>query len=247
MDSHLAAVSFENAFDSNYLRNWCIAKGTTKQPEAHEGYTQIIANDRGHLLPSVPRSKANPWGTFMGTWQMPLQIPPARINLTARSTAAANRLLNWVQKNPDLLNASNGLCPEIRGHPQDSGPRGNRNTPKPQEKTATPKAVQETPPSSPAANSPAAKSPVPTPPPSRSLSNASPAPHPPPNQICSCYCTCCCCSPAKIAPKRSLTPEAYSSSNEPEDQEIQERNIENEEPQQEKGAPAPLSTKKITE
>ncbi|XP_051854214.1 protein Flattop isoform X2 [Antechinus flavipes] len=236
MASNYTANQFENAFDANYLRNWCIAKGSKKQPEAHEGYTQIIANDRGHLLPSVPRSKANPWGTFMGTWQMPLQIPPARINLTARSTAAANRLLNW---------------------PQDSGPRGNRNTPKLQEKTATPKAVQETPPPSPAANSPAAQSPAPNSPaanspaptssPSRSLPNASPPPHPPPNQICSCYCTCCCCRPAKIAPKRSSTSEVYSSSNEPEDQEIQERNIENEEAQQEKGAPAPLSPKKITE
>lgn len=31
---------------------------------AHEGYTQVIANDRGHLLPSVPRSKVRPSPPF---------------------------------------------------------------------------------------------------------------------------------------------------------------------------------------
>ena len=27
-----------------------------------------IANDRGHLLGGIPRSKTSPWGTFTGTW-----------------------------------------------------------------------------------------------------------------------------------------------------------------------------------
>ena len=41
-----------------------------QRPSALEGYTQPIANDRGHLLPGVPRSKVSPWGEFMGTWDM---------------------------------------------------------------------------------------------------------------------------------------------------------------------------------
>uniref|UniRef100_A0A8B9W5V6 Protein Flattop n=1 Tax=Bos mutus grunniens TaxID=30521 RepID=A0A8B9W5V6_BOSMU len=86
---------------------------------SHEGYTQIIANDRGHLLPSVPRSKASPWGSFMGTWQMPLKVPPARATLTSRTAAGAASLTRWIQKNPDLLKASNGLRPEIFGKPHD--------------------------------------------------------------------------------------------------------------------------------
>ncbi|KAG3281124.1 hypothetical protein H1C71_031738 [Ictidomys tridecemlineatus] len=86
---------------------------------SHEGYTQIIANDRGHLLPSVPRSKVSPWGTFMGTWQMPQKIPPARVTLTSRTTAGAASLTEWIQKNPDLLKACNGLRPEILGKPND--------------------------------------------------------------------------------------------------------------------------------
>ncbi|XP_036624102.1 protein Flattop [Trichosurus vulpecula] len=242
MASNYSANQFENTFAPNFLRNWCVAKDDKKHPKTHDGYTQIIANDRGHLLPSVPRSKTSPWGTFMGTWQMPLQIPPARVTLTSRSTAAANRLINWVHKNPDLLNASNGLRPEIRGHPQDLGPRGKDRSPKPPEKkTATPKAVQEIPHPSSAVNSP----------PSRGLPNTSPAPLTPPNRIrlCSCSCSCTCSRALKSAPNSPMTPEACHGGNKLEGQEIQERNIEksNEEPQQETEAPAPLSPKEITE
>ncbi|XP_017397085.1 protein Flattop-like [Cebus imitator] len=55
----------------------------------------------------------------MGTWQMPLKIPPARVTLTSRTTAGAASLTKWIQKNPDLLKASNGLRPEILGKSHD--------------------------------------------------------------------------------------------------------------------------------
>ncbi|XP_036290313.2 protein Flattop [Pipistrellus kuhlii] len=139
MATNYSANQYEKAFSAKYLQNWCLAK-PTKEPSlkpqyslrfasaslpfpqsipSHEGYTQIIANDRGHLLPSVPRSKASPWGSFMGTWQMPLKIPPARVTLTSRTAAGAASLTKWIQKNPDLLKASNGLRPEILGKPQE--------------------------------------------------------------------------------------------------------------------------------
>ncbi|XP_068393715.1 protein Flattop [Eschrichtius robustus] len=110
---------YEKAFSPKYLQNWSLAKPTKERISSHEGYTQIIANDRGHLLPSVPRSKASPWGSFMGTWQMPLKVPPARVTLTSRTAAGAASLTKWIQKNPDLLKASNGLHPEILGKPRD--------------------------------------------------------------------------------------------------------------------------------
>ncbi|EDL39134.1 protein Flattop isoform 2 [Mus musculus] len=110
---------YEKAYLPTYLQNWSPARPTKEKIAAHEGYTQIIANDRGHLLPSVPRSKASPWGSFMGTWQMPLKIPPAKVTLTARTTTAADNLTKWIHKNPDLLNACNGLRPEISGKPFD--------------------------------------------------------------------------------------------------------------------------------
>ncbi|XP_053464203.1 protein Flattop isoform X3 [Nycticebus coucang] len=142
---------YEKAFSPKYLQNWSPAKPTKERISSHEGYTQIIANDRGHLLPSVPRSKANPWGSFMSTWQMPLKIPPARVTLTSRSTAGAASLTKWIQKNPDLLKASNGLRAEILGKPHDP------NHQKKLGKKSTTKTVQQAPsptviPCSPAAN-----------------------------------------------------------------------------------------------
>uniref|UniRef100_A0A8C5S1F7 Protein Flattop n=1 Tax=Laticauda laticaudata TaxID=8630 RepID=A0A8C5S1F7_LATLA len=82
---------------------------------SREGFTQIIANDRGHLLPSIPRSKASPWGSYMTTWDMPLKIPPAKVSLTSRSIDAAARLTEWMNKSAALSQACNGLCPEIKG------------------------------------------------------------------------------------------------------------------------------------
>ncbi|XP_035871717.1 protein Flattop isoform X3 [Phyllostomus discolor] len=143
--ANYSANQYEKAFSAKYLQNWSPARPTKESIPAHEGYTQIIANDRGHLLPSVPRSKvrpsppfsprpearggeppaatvpsnshcnASPWGSFMGTWQMPLRIPPARVSLTSRSAAGAAALTAWIQKDPDFLKASNGLRPEILG------------------------------------------------------------------------------------------------------------------------------------
>ena len=46
-----------------------------QEPIAHSGFSQVIANDRGHLLPGVPRSKECPWGKFVGTWEMPKKLP----------------------------------------------------------------------------------------------------------------------------------------------------------------------------
>lgn len=46
-----------------------------QRPSSYEGFTQIIANDRGHLKQGVPRSKDSPWGGFVGTWEMPKKIP----------------------------------------------------------------------------------------------------------------------------------------------------------------------------
>ncbi|XP_029791607.1 protein Flattop [Suricata suricatta] len=150
MAANYSANQYEKAFSAKYLQNWSPARPTKERISSHEGYTQFIANDRGHLLPSVPRSKASPWGSFMGTWQMPLKVPPARVTLTSRTVASAASLTKWIQENPDLLKASNGLRPEIFGKPHD--PDSQRKLGKPTRKT-----VQQAPsptmiPSSPEAN-----------------------------------------------------------------------------------------------
>ena len=52
-----------------------LALVNNQRPKQNEGFTQILANDRGHILPYVKRSPANPWGNFVGTWQMPNKLP----------------------------------------------------------------------------------------------------------------------------------------------------------------------------
>lgn len=44
------------------------------KPCPGKGTTQIVSNDRGHLLPGIPHSKRSPWGEFVGTWSLPKKI-----------------------------------------------------------------------------------------------------------------------------------------------------------------------------
>ncbi|XP_039248295.2 protein Flattop-like [Styela clava] len=107
MVSHFSANQYEDAFNPKKLRNWTIPRKHKEHPSTLEGFTQIIANDRGHLYNEAPKSKESPWGTFMGTWDMPCKIPPARPSYTARSRDAAKNLHNLKQTSP-LNNAVNG-------------------------------------------------------------------------------------------------------------------------------------------
>ena len=38
-----------------------------------------MSNERGHLLEGVPKSEKNPWGDFVGTWDLPKKIPGIRL------------------------------------------------------------------------------------------------------------------------------------------------------------------------
>ncbi|XP_028910973.1 protein Flattop isoform X2 [Ornithorhynchus anatinus] len=91
-----------------------------------------------------------PWGTFLGTWEMPLRIPPAQLTLTARSAAGAARLTDWLQESRSLTEACNGLRPQIRGKLQEP-PEAPKEGPRvPDRGTATPQAPKGTTPLAPA-------------------------------------------------------------------------------------------------
>ncbi|XP_043914962.1 protein Flattop [Protopterus annectens] len=113
MASSFSANQYDSAFNPSKLQNWTVPKKHKERPSTLEGFAQFIADDRGHLLSSCPRSKVNPWGTFMGTWDMPLKIPPSRVNYTARSADSAERLRCWIHDSP-LNSASNGPCLESK-------------------------------------------------------------------------------------------------------------------------------------
>ncbi|XP_074785144.1 protein Flattop [Athene noctua] len=126
MAARYGAGQYEDAFSSRRLQNWSVPRPGRQCPSLREGSTQIIADDRGHLLPTVPRSQASPWGTFVATWEMPPRIPPARLDLTSRSAAAAARLLGWIRQPTTLTRAHNGLRTEITGKPPE--PQRDRQT-----------------------------------------------------------------------------------------------------------------------
>nr|CAB3226645.1 UPF0740 protein C1orf192-like [Phallusia mammillata] len=117
MSSHFSANQYEDAFNPKKLKNWTVPRKHKERPSTLDGFTQIIATDRGHLKSAIPRSTESPWGTFMGTWDMPRNIPPARPSYTARSARAANNLLNFKETSP-LNNAVNGYKEFSPGKPK---------------------------------------------------------------------------------------------------------------------------------
>lgn len=93
MSLRFSANQYDKAFEPLLLQNWEVPKLHRLRPRAFEGFTQIVANDRGHLLQGVKRSRESPWGTFVGTWDMPLKIPSNHMtNDTARTVEAMERL-----------------------------------------------------------------------------------------------------------------------------------------------------------
>ncbi|XP_011437457.3 protein Flattop homolog [Magallana gigas] len=93
MSLHFSANQYDQAFDPHRLQNWEVPKQFRPRPRAFDGFTQIVANNRGHLLSGVKRSRESPWGNFVGTWDMPLNIPGNKMmNSTARTFHAQVRL-----------------------------------------------------------------------------------------------------------------------------------------------------------
>jgi len=92
MSTHFSANQYEDAFNGKRLQNWTVPHTYKERPSSLEGYTQIVANDRGHLLPGVPKSKQSPWGEFVGTWDMPLRIPGNVTTYMARSGKAVDEI-----------------------------------------------------------------------------------------------------------------------------------------------------------
>jgi len=63
-------------------------------PDKRVGKTQIVATERGHLMPGAARrSLESPWGNFEGTWEMPTKIKGTRADVTtARSMLGMAKL-----------------------------------------------------------------------------------------------------------------------------------------------------------
>ena len=83
MSHSLSANQYEIGFQPKRLLNWELPRTHKSMPDRRIGFTQFIGNDRGHILPTLgKRSTANPWGNFVGTWQLPARIPGPRCTVT---------------------------------------------------------------------------------------------------------------------------------------------------------------------
>lgn len=93
MATNFRANQYENAFKAFKLGNWQVPSNYRETPRTLEGHTKVIATDRGHLESGVPRSRENPWGNFVGTWDLPKEIPGNCTRVTtARTTYGQQQL-----------------------------------------------------------------------------------------------------------------------------------------------------------
>jgi hypothetical protein len=55
--------------------------------------SSFVADNRGHLLPGIERSKRSPFGEFLGTWDLPKKIPgPYHVHPMGRTEKNFNSL-----------------------------------------------------------------------------------------------------------------------------------------------------------
>ncbi|XP_069948978.1 uncharacterized protein [Cherax quadricarinatus] len=62
MSLHFSANQYEVGYKPARLGNWEVGRTFPERPRHRRGPTKVIADDRGHLLPGVPRTHASPWG-----------------------------------------------------------------------------------------------------------------------------------------------------------------------------------------
>lgn len=92
-----------------------------QRPSTLEGFTQPVSNDRGHILPGIPRSSKSPWGEFIGTWDM--KKPPLRTK-----TMKTNVMTSSIQNTAPVPEESNRTP-----SPRQEGAIGKARTPTPQQ------------------------------------------------------------------------------------------------------------------
>lgn len=78
MASNFSANQYEREFTAKRLNNWEVAHWYPKHPRRRTSITKIIADDKGHLLPSITRPSTSPWGRYLSTWQLPKRITKER-------------------------------------------------------------------------------------------------------------------------------------------------------------------------
>lgn len=72
MSTHYTAAQYDQEFNPKRLQMYEIPKPClSKVPPKRDSEICFIANEKGHLNPGVRRSETNPFGDYVGTWDLP--------------------------------------------------------------------------------------------------------------------------------------------------------------------------------
>lgn len=75
MAKYFSAGQYDQEFAPKRLQMYQVPKyATSKEPKLKASNTFIV-NERGHLLDGIRREESNPFGDYVGTWDLPKTIP----------------------------------------------------------------------------------------------------------------------------------------------------------------------------
>ncbi|CAF0963049.1 unnamed protein product [Adineta steineri] len=79
MSSNYSAGQFEQTFMPKRLQMYQVPRepqsGIYPKGSMGSNTSNFVANEHGHILPGVEKSKRSPFGEFVGTWDLPKTIP----------------------------------------------------------------------------------------------------------------------------------------------------------------------------
>jgi len=74
--------------------------------------SSFVANNRGHLLPGIEKSKRSPFGEFVGTWDLPKTIPgPYHVHPMGRTEKNFNSLC--AQRDQTIIEMENARVYQV--------------------------------------------------------------------------------------------------------------------------------------
>ena len=75
MAQYFSAGQYDQEFKAKRLQMYEVPKYvSSKEPRLTKSKT-FIANEKGHLYEGIRRGESNPFGDFVGTWDLPKTIP----------------------------------------------------------------------------------------------------------------------------------------------------------------------------
>ncbi|CAF0801906.1 unnamed protein product [Brachionus calyciflorus] len=94
MSKIYSAGQYDQTFSPKRMQMYALSKQELEQrPAQRHTETSFVANDKGHLLSGVPRSNGNPFGDYVGTWDLPKSIPgPYHLVKTGRADRNVEQL-----------------------------------------------------------------------------------------------------------------------------------------------------------